>query len=212
MCTNILITAAVVCVDSLKVSCLSRLIHHPLAFKVSTDESPTKVKQEEGEGGGSESGGEWEVIDGVNMDDLNRALEGGTLGGSLAAAAAAYAQLRTQMGSAGEEIGLGLSENDIALTAVMAAFLTVHPLGASLAEMQSYFLTLNSNYNSYYLESLLRRLPKVFQLSQTSSGEPRWWFLGFQTVSMNQYGNVSEMSQNETEMVDADSGVAVSSS
>ena len=44
--------------------------------------------------------GDWEVIDGVSMDDLNRALDNGSVGGeSLAAAAAAYAQLRTQMGS-----------------------------------------------------------------------------------------------------------------
>ena len=166
--------------------------------------------------------GEWEVIDGVNMDDLNKALDNGSLAGSgsLAQAAAAYAQLRTQLGSAKEEAGGSLSENDIALTAVMAAFLTVHPLGATLAEIQSYFMTLNSSYNSYYLESLLRRLPKVFQYAQTSAGgEHRWWFLGFQTVSVGQYtqqqlqygagltttgtGNTAEATQNETEMTEA---------
>ena len=38
------------------------------------------------------------MIDGVSMDDLNRALDNGTIGGEgLAAAAATYAQLRTQM-------------------------------------------------------------------------------------------------------------------
>ncbi len=123
------------------------------------------------------------------MDDLNKALDSGSLvgGGSLAHAAAAYAQLRTQLGSAKEETGTSLSENDIALTAVMAAFLTVHPLGATLTEIHNYFMTLNSSYNSYYLESLLRRLPKVFQNTRAAGGEYRWWFLGFQTVSVTQF-------------------------
>lgn len=163
--------------------------------------------QEEGEG-------EWEVIDGVNMDDLNKALDSGSLvgGGSLAQAAAAYAQLRTQLGSTKEETGLSLNETDIALTAVMAAFLTVHPLGATLAEIQTYFMPLNSTYNSYYLESLLRRLPKVFQNAPASAdGEYRWWFSGFQTVSVNQYlqnqqsyeNETGNNQQTETEMTDA---------
>lgn len=161
-------------------------------------------KDENNEENEGDNEGEWEVIDGVNMDDLNRALDGGSLGeNTLAAAAAAYAQLRTQIGSKSEETGLGLSEHDIALAAVMAAFLTVHPLGASLEEIEFYFQTLNSTYNSIYLESLLQRLPKVFQLSKAANGQPRWWFLGFQTVSMPQYGAVSE--QNDTiEMVDVD--------
>lgn len=171
-------------------------------------ESTALIDQDEGEG-------EWEVIDGVNMDDLNKALDNGSLvgGGSLAQAAAAYAQLRTQLGSTKEETGSGLNETDIALTAVMAAFLTVHPLGATLGEIQTYFMTLNSTYNSYYLESLLRRLPKVFQHAPASAdGEYRWWFLGFQTVSVNQYlqQNSTESNQqqqqtsaNETEMTEA---------
>ncbi len=124
------------------------------------------------------------------MDDLSKALDNGKLAGNgtLAQAAAAYAQLRAQLGSATEESETHLSENDIALTAVMAAFLTVHPLGATLADISTYFVTLNPNYNSYYLESLLRRLPKVFQESRPSiDTEYRWWFLGFQTVSVGQY-------------------------
>lgn len=169
--------------------------------KVIASQNNKDENNEENEG---DNEGEWEVIDGVNMDDLNRALDGGSLGeNTLAAAAAAYAQLRTQIGSKSEETGLGLSEHDIALSAVMAAFLTVHPLGASLEEIEFYFQTLNTTYNSIYLESLLQRLPKVFQLSKAANGQPRWWFLGFQTVSMPQYGAVSE--QGDTiEMVDVD--------
>ena len=110
-------------------------------------------------------------------------------GSSLAEAAKAYAQIRSQLGSSGGESGLGLSEEEVALVSVMAAFLTVHPLGASLAEIATYFGTLNANYNSVYLESLLHRLPKVFQLSQGANREPRWWFLGFQTVSVGQFNS-----------------------
>ena len=127
---------------------------------------------------------EWEVIDGVNIDDLSQALNSGD---SLASAAAAYAQLRTQLGSTADETSLGLSENDIALVSVIAAFLTVHPLGATVEEIEVYFQTLNKNYTSIYLLSLLRRLPKVFQLSQGMDGQPRWWFLGFQTVNVQMY-------------------------
>lgn len=146
-----------------------------------TDQENTTEKEE------SEDEEEWEVIDGVSMDDLNRALDNGSVGGeTLAAAAAAYAQLRTQMGSSTED--KGLSDTDIALASVMAAFLTVHPLGASLEEIELYFRTLNSTYNSIYLEALLHRLPMIFQLSQGTDHKPRWWFMGFQTVSVTQYG------------------------
>ena len=125
-----------------------------------------------------------EVIDGVNLGDLNRTLEGGGSDKSLAAAAAAYAQVRSQMATSTDDPGLGVSEKEIALMAVMSAFLTVHPLGASMSEISTYFQTFNPTYNSYYLESLLRRMPNVFQLSQAANGEPRWWFLGFQTISV----------------------------
>ena len=105
----------------------------------------------------------------------------------------------------------GLSDTDIALISVMAAFLTVHPLGASLEEIEMYFRTLNSTYNSIYLESLLHRLPGVFQLSQGADKKPRWWFMGFQTVSVSQYATPGqgaavleqELEQNDTvEMID----------
>ena len=153
-------------------------------------EGEGKKKSIKKEGGRNGANSEGEVIAGVNLDDLNSALESGSLGGSLAEAAKAYAQIRSQLGSSGGESGLGLTEDEVALVAVMAAFLTVHPLGSSLAEISQYFLTLSSNYNSVYLESLLHRLPKVFQLSQGANGEPRWWFLGFQTVSVGQFNSV----------------------
>lgn len=98
---------------------------------------------------------------------------------SLASAAAAYAQMRKTVGSSSDMSGLGLSEAEVAIVAVLAAFLTVHPLGATIESITSYFQTFNPAYNSYYLESLLRRLSKVFQLSK--EGGSKWWFLGFQT-------------------------------
>ena len=120
-----------------------------------------------------------EKIDGVNLDDLNAVMDDSS--NSLAAAAAAYAQMRSSIGST-EVTGLGLSEPEVAIVSVLAAFLTVHPLGATIEEITAYFQGFNPSYNSYYIDSLLRRLPKVFQLTAGDSTTPaKWWFLGFQT-------------------------------
>ena len=101
---------------------------------------------------------------------------------SLAAVAAAYAQMRSSMGSTEANVGFGLSEAEVAIVSVLASFLTVHPLGATVDEITGYFQAFNPAYTSYYLESLLNRLPQVFQLSQsTDSSTAKWWFLGFQT-------------------------------
>ena len=122
---------------------------------------------------------EMEVIDGVCLDDLNTAMEKEASNNSLASAAAAYASMRQKVGSSGAVTGEGLSEAEVAIVAVMAAFLTVHPLGATMDSITAYFQTFNPAYNTYFLESLLRRLGKVFQCS--GEGEGKWWFLGFQT-------------------------------
>ena len=119
-----------------------------------------------------------EVIDGVSLDDLNTVIDKDASEISLASAAAAYAQMRKSVGSS-DTSGLGLSEAEVAIVTVLAAYLTVHPLGATIEAITSYFQTFNPSYNTYYLESLLRRLTKVFQLSGEGSG--KWWFLGFQT-------------------------------
>lgn len=138
-----------------------------------------------------------EVIDGVGMDDLNNLMDQDASNTSLASAAAAYASMRKTVGS--EEVtGLGLSEAEVAIVTVLAAFLTVHPLGATIEAITAYFQNFNPAYNSYYLESLLRRLSKVFQVSDGTGGgtggaggrggadrgegsNKRWWFMGFQT-------------------------------
>ena len=126
-----------------------------------------------------------EVIEGVTLEDqaASGALDGeGGDSNPLAAAAAAYAKMRTAVGTTNPtSSGLDLTEAEVAMVTVLATFLTVHPLGATVSEMTQYFQTFNPVCNSYYLESLLHRLPKVFQLSQSSAGEAKWWFLGFQT-------------------------------
>lgn len=148
----------------------------PLPPGVEEEESPT----------GLDSG--LEVIEEVNMDDINNMdiEDQEEEDNSLAAAAAAYAQCRSTIGSTTTE-GLGLSESEVAVVSVLAAFLTVHPLGATINEITVYFHGFNPTYNSYYLESLLQRLSKVFQLSGG-----KWWFLGFQTC----YTAVSEKQTN----------------
>ena len=125
--------------------------------------------------------GQAEIIDGVNLDDLNTAMNKQSSENSLASAAAAYAKMRKTIGSSSETSGPGLSEAEVAIVSVLATFLTVHPLGATIETITSYFKTFNPSCNSFYLEALLRRLNKVFQLSQDSEGSNKWWFLGFQT-------------------------------
>lgn len=124
---------------------------------------------------------EKEVIDGVSLDDLNAAMDKDASENSLASAAAAYANIKKSVGST-ETTGLGLSEAEVAIVAVLAAFLTVHPLGASIESVTSYFQSFNPAYSRIYLEALLHRLSKVFQQSASGDGgEKKWWFLGFQT-------------------------------
>lgn len=125
---------------------------------------------------------EKEVIDGVSLDDLNEAMDRDASDTSLASAAAAYANIKKSVGSMEVTGGLGLSEAEVAIVTVMAAFLTVHPLGASIESITAYFQSFNSAYSRIYLESLLHRLTKVFQQSASGDGgEKKWWFLGFQT-------------------------------
>ena len=135
-----------------------------------------------------------EEIEGVSLDDLNNAMELDE-DNPLAAVAAAYAQMRSSLGSTETATGFGLSEVEVAIVSVLASFLTVHPLGASVDEITSYFQVFNPAYTSYYLESLLNRLPQVFQLSRPADGgSAKWWFLGFQTCCSQtqvQYTNPS---------------------
>ena len=178
-------------------------------FLTNYQESKPSGEAASGNGSTEETGGgveeEYEVLEGVGMDsgdDDNKA-------GTLAAAAAAYAQMRTRVGSTEASGGVGLSDTEVAIASVLAAFLTVHPLGASIEEITTYFRNFNSTYNSYYLESLLCRLPSVFQMSQAApttneGGAPvnKWWFLGFQTCSTvggtNAVASVSAEGQEST--------------
>ena len=111
-------------------------------------------------------------------------------GESLAAVAAAYAKLRSVLGSTTDEAKTSeFSEAEVAIITVLSTYLTVNPLGATIDEIVAYFNKYNPAVSSVYLESLLHRLPQVFQLGQqTSSEDKKWWFLGFQTCcSQGQY-------------------------
>ena len=108
---------------------------------------------------------------------------------SLAATAASYAKVRSMLGSSDDGKASGFTESEVAIITVLSTFLTVNPLGATVEEVATYFNKYNPTITSVYLESLLCRLPQVFQLSQQSSEEDKkWWFLGFQTCcSQGQY-------------------------
>ena len=111
-------------------------------------------------------------------------------GDPLAAEAAAYAKLRSVLGSTTDEAKSSeFSESEVAIITVLSTFLTVNPLGATMEEIATYFNKYNPTISGVYLESLLHRLPHVFQLSQQlSDAEKKWWFLGFQTCcSQGQY-------------------------
>ena len=118
---------------------------------------------------------------------------------SLAANAAAYAKMRSMLGSTDDTKASEFSESEVAIITVLSTFLTVNPLGATVDEITAYFNKYNPTITAVYLESLLCRLPQVFQLSQQSSEEEKkWWFLGFQTCcSQGQYA-LQEASQGES--------------
>lgn len=118
-------------------------------------------------------------------------------GGSLAANAAAYAKVRSMLGSTDDKKSSEFSETEVAIITVLSTFLTVNPLGATVDEIVSYFHKYNSTVTSVYLESLLHRLPQVFQLSQQSGEEKKWWFLGFQTCCTQGQYALQEASQGD---------------
>ena len=123
---------------------------------------------------------------------------GDSKGDSLAAEAAVYAKLRSVLGSTTDEAKLSeFSEAEIAIITVLSTYLTVNPLGATMDEIAAYFNRYNPAVSGVYLESLLHRLPQVFQVGQQASGEEKkWWFLGFQTCcSQGQYAAMQESEQ-----------------
>ena len=130
---------------------------------------------------------------------------------SLVANAAAYAKLRSVLGSTEDTSKPSeFSELEVAIITVLSTFLTVNPLGATMDEIVAYFNKYNSSVSGVYLESLLHRLPQVFQLSQPSSKEEKkWWFLGFQTCCSQ--GQYASMQQGSTEQQGNNSGTVAAS-
>ena len=64
------------------------------------------------------------------------------------------------------------------MATVLATFLAVHPLGASLGEIAEYAQAFNPKLDYVYIQSLLARLPHVFQLSTRKATIPSGGFLG----------------------------------
>ena len=56
-----------------------------------------------------------------------------------------------------------LTQDEISVATVLATFLAVHPLGASLGEIAEYAQAFNPKLDYVYIQSLLARLPHVFQ-------------------------------------------------
>lgn len=75
-----------------------------------------------------------------------------------------------------------LTQDEISVATVLATFLAVHPLGASLGEIAEYAEAFNPKLDYAYVQTLLSRLPHVFQLSAQDGDDAKWWFLGFQSA------------------------------
>ena len=126
------------------------------------------------------------MVEGVELGDLKEMMQSSNTDSTnpLAAAAAEYAKTRNTVTATEKATDIGMTEREIAMVTVVATFLAVHPLGATIGEITHYFQAFNPQSSGYYLQGLLTRLPQVFQMTQSAEElEPRWWFLGYQSTS-----------------------------
>ena len=140
------------------------------------------------------------MVEGVELSDLKELMQSNDSDSTnpLAAAAAEYAKTRNTVTATEKAADIGMSEREIAMVTVIATFLAVHPLGATIGEITHYFQAFNPQSSGYYLQGLLTRLPQVFQMTQSAEElEPRWWFLGYQSTS--QTAAAAAYTQEETE-------------
>ena len=139
------------------------------------------------------------MVEGVELGDLKQLMQSNDtdLSNPLAAAAAEYAKTRSTIAEKASDVGM--TEREIAMVTVIATFLAVHPLGATIAEITHYFQAFNPQSSGYYLQGLLTRLPQVFQMTQSAEEiEPRWWFLGYQSTSQSSAaGYIQEESEED---------------
>ena len=149
------------------------------------------------------------MVEGVELGDLKDMMQSNDADSSnpLAAAAAEYAKTRNTVAATEKATDLGMTEREIAMVTVIATFLAVHPLGATIGEITHYFQAFNPQSSGYYLQGLLTRLPQVFQMTQSAEElEPRWWFLGYQSTSQTAaaaiYTQETEEDQITVEMTD----------
>ena len=147
------------------------------------------------------------MVEGVELGDLKEMMQSSDADSTnpLAAAAAEYAKTRNTVTATEKAADIGMTEREIAMVTVIATFLAVHPLGATIGEITHYFQAFNPQSSGYYLQGLLTRLPQVFQMTQSAEElEPRWWFLGYQSTSQSAtiYTQESEEDQITVEMTD----------
>ncbi|KAG8184812.1 hypothetical protein JTE90_001509 [Oedothorax gibbosus] len=76
-----------------------------------------------------------------------------------------------------------VTESEARLVSLIATFLTVHPLGASIDYICSYLVKMVRNINTRYVENLMMKFSTVFKEESTGIGatlEKKWIFYGYE--------------------------------
>lgn len=83
--------------------------------------------------------------------------------------------------------GLNITEKEAKLIGLVACFLHVHPMGASVEYIWSYINQLGIATKTSHLEDLLEKLPFLFRMQTTGVGaliERKWQFTGYKDLNM----------------------------
>ena len=86
--------------------------------------------------------------------------------------------------------GLNLTEKEARLIGLVACFLHVHPMGASVEYIWSYINQLGITTKTSHLEDLLDKLPFLFRMQTTGVGaliERKWQFTGYKDMNMLEF-------------------------
>lgn len=83
--------------------------------------------------------------------------------------------------------GLNLSEKEAKLIGLIACFLHVHPMGASVEYIWSYINQLGMTTKTSHIEDLLEKLPFLFRMQVMGVGaliERKWQFTGYKDLNV----------------------------
>ncbi|XP_071164849.1 ecto-NOX disulfide-thiol exchanger 2-like [Mytilus edulis] len=83
--------------------------------------------------------------------------------------------------------GLNITEKEAKLIGLVACFLHVHPMGASVEYIWSYINQLGISTKTSHLEDLLEKLPFLFRMQTTGVGaliERKWQFSGYKDLNV----------------------------